>query len=92
MILGAFCHTTRSQLVFIPSKAKVDSAFYVRSVMYPHLVPFWHHCYEQYGWATVIEDGTPGHKGFATCYRNLNQRETTKWPPQSPDLNLIETL
>ena len=92
MIWGAFCGTTRSQLVFIPPKAKVDSALYVRNIMYPHLVPFWHTCCEEYGWVTVVEDGAPGHKGFSTRYRNLNQMETTRWPAQSPDLNLIENL
>ncbi|KAG0130857.1 hypothetical protein HOY82DRAFT_459952, partial [Tuber indicum] len=38
------------------------------------------------------EDGAPGHKGYAIQYRNLNQVETTRWPAQSPDLNLIEAL
>src|SRR5437879_6558930 len=60
--------------------------------MYPQLVPFWHRCCEAYGWVTVVEDGAPGHKGFTKHYRNLNQVETTQWPAQSPDLNLIEAL
>ena len=60
--------------------------------MYPYFVPFGHHCCEEYGWVTVVEDGVPGHKGFSTHYRNLKQMETTKWPAQSSDLNLIENL
>ena len=82
----------RSKLVLIPGKAKVDSAEYVKTIMYPHLVPFWQHCCESYGWVAVIEDGAPGHKGFANRYRTLNGVEAIRWPAQSPDLNLIEAL
>jgi len=92
MIWGAFCSTLKSRLVFIPSKAKVDFTLYVTSIMYPHLVPFWHQCGETYGWVGVVEDGAPGHKKYAIQYRNLNGIETIRWPAQSPDLNLIEAL
>jgi len=92
MVWGGFCGTMRSKLVLIPSKAKVDSSLYVTHIMHPNLVPFWHRCCEEYGWVTVVEDEAPGHKGFSTRYRDLNQMETTCWPAQSPDLNLIENL
>ncbi|KAG0635220.1 hypothetical protein HOY80DRAFT_1140058 [Tuber brumale] len=92
MVWGAFCRTTRSKLVFIPSKVKVDSTFYVNNIMHPHLVPLWYQCCEKYDWVTVIEDGAPGHKDYSIQYRNLNVLEATKWPAQSPDLNLIEAL
>ena len=29
------------------------------------LVPFWQQCCEEYGWVKVVEDGAPGHKGYA---------------------------
>jgi len=92
MIWGGFCGTIKSKLVFIPSKAKVDSSLYVTTIMYPHLVPFWHRCCEAYGWVSVMEDGAPGHKGFATQYRLRNGMESIRWPAQSPDLNPIEAL
>ncbi|KAF8533161.1 hypothetical protein BDD12DRAFT_762670, partial [Trichophaea hybrida] len=38
------------------------------------------------------EDGAPGHKKYATIYRNLNEMDVIMWPAQSPDLNLIEAL
>ena len=81
MVWGAFCGTLKSQLVFVPTKAKVDSSFYVTKIMYPSLVlPFWHPSCEQYSWTTVVEDGALGHKGFSICYRDLNGMETTRWP------------
>lgn len=92
MVWGAFCGTLKSDLVFIPGKAKVDSVLYVETVMEPQLVPFWHKACEEYGWVGIVEDGAPGHKGAARRYRELNEMESIKWPAQSPDLNLIEAL
>jgi len=46
-----------SKLVFVSTKAKVDSSFYVTKIMYPSLVPFWYHSGESYGWTNVVEDG-----------------------------------
>lgn len=62
MVWGAFCSTTKFDLVFIPSKAKVDAVTYVETVIEPCLVSFWHKCWEEYGWAKVIKDGVLGHK------------------------------
>jgi len=92
MVWGAFCGTVKSDLVIIPGKATLDSALYVQNVMEPHLIPFWHQCCEVYGWVAVMEDGAPGHKGFAKNYRQLNEMEHLPWPTQSPDLNLRGTL
>lgn len=78
MVWGAFCGTLKSNLVFVPTKAEIDSSFYVTEIMYPSLVPFWHHSCEQYGWTTVVEDGASGHKGFSNRYRDLNGMETTR--------------
>lgn len=87
MIWGAFCGTTKCELVDIPGKAKVDSLTYVRTVLEPALVPFWQRCCEEYGWAVVQEDNAPGHKKHAIEYRQLNGMEALDWPAQSPDLN-----
>jgi hypothetical protein len=65
---------------------------YVETIMEPHLVPFWHKCCEEYGWARVIEEGAQGHKKHAISYRKLNEMDVIGWPAQSPDLNLIEAL
>jgi len=82
MVWGAFCGELISHLYFVPAKAKVDSK---------QLIPFWHKACEQcYGWAIVMEDGAPGHKGYATASREINGLDSLPWPPQSPDLNLIE--
>ncbi|RPA99617.1 hypothetical protein L873DRAFT_1843518 [Choiromyces venosus 120613-1] len=40
----------------------------------------------------VVEDGAPGHQRFAKYCWAINQVEILPWPPQSPDLNLIEAL
>ena len=92
MIWGGFCGTLKSRLVFIPCKAKVDSALYVSTIMYPHLVRSWHQCCETYGWVAVVEDGAPGHQGHSKQYRALSRMESIWWPAQSPDLNQIENL
>ena len=92
MAWGGFCGAIKSDLVFIPGKAKMDSAVYVETIMEPYLVPFWQKCCEEYGWARVIEDGAPGHKKHARIYRELKEVDTIQWPAQSPDQNLIEAL
>jgi hypothetical protein len=92
MTWGAFCGTMKSPLAFIPGKAKLDSAMYVKRIMEPYLVPFWHRCCEEYGWTKAVEDGAPGHKGYSIQYRELNEVDSVEWPAQSPDLNLIEAL
>ena len=92
MAWGGFCGSIKSELVFVPGKATSDSAAYVTTVMEPHLVPLWHRCCEEYGWAVVVEDGAPGHRGHSKRYRELNGMDVLPWPAQSPDLNLIEAL
>ena len=87
-----FCGSIKSDLVFISGKAKLDPVAYVKTAMEPHLAPLWHRCCEEYGWAIVVEDGAPGHKGLAKTYRELNGIDALKWPAQSADLNLIEAL
>ena len=39
-----------------------------------------------------MEDNAPGHKKFAVASRIRNKVDSIEWPPQSPDLNLIEVL
>ncbi|PUU75144.1 hypothetical protein B9Z19DRAFT_996028, partial [Tuber borchii] len=39
-----------------------------------------------------VEDNAPGYKKFAVLSRRRNEVDTIDWPPQSPDLNLIEVL
>ena len=40
----------------------------------------------------MVEDGAPGHKGYAVRYRDLNGLDSLQWLAQSPDLNLIGAL
>jgi hypothetical protein len=92
MAWGAFCGTTLSILYFVPGKAKLDSAAYVKYILDPILIPFWHRMCEEKGWTVVIENGAPGHKKYVKTCRQLNKMEVIEWPPQSPDLNLIEAI
>ena len=78
MAWGGFCGGIKSELVIVPGKAKLDSAAYVTTIMEPHLVPLWHRCCEEYGWAVVVEDGAPGHKGHAKRYRELNGMDVAR--------------
>ena len=73
-------------------KAKLDSAIRVATIMEPHLVPFWQQCCGEYGWVNVVEDGAPGHKGYAVRYCDLNGLNSLQWQAQPPDLNLTEPL
>lgn len=92
MIWGAFCGHLKTDLFFVPSGTKVDSATYATEILDPLLIPFWHKTCEEYGWTKVVEDGAPGHKKYANECRERNQVDSIDWPPQSPDLNLIEAL
>jgi len=82
MIWGAFCGPTKSQIVYVPGRAKIDAATYIRTVLEPAPVPFWHQCREEYGWAIVQEDNAPGHKWYSNRYRALNGMETLELPAQ----------
>jgi hypothetical protein len=93
MIWGAFCGTElKSNIYFVPSGSKIDSSSYTTTILDPLLIPFWHECCEEYGWARVVEDGAPGHKKYSIRCRERNNMDSIDWPPQSPDLNLIEAL
>ena len=48
--------------------------------------------YEEYGWTVIQEDNAPEHKKYAIACQLLNGVEILPWPPQLPDLNLIEAL
>ncbi|RPA88534.1 hypothetical protein L873DRAFT_1631255, partial [Choiromyces venosus 120613-1] len=92
MAWSGFCSTTKSELVFIPRKAKMDSAIYVEAVMEPYLAPLWHQYCKEYGWAQVIEDGALEHQKYVRLYRQKNELDAIQWPAQLPDLNLIEAI
>ena len=92
MVWGAFCGELKSPLYVIPPGTTLDSEKYTSNVLDPLLIPFWHQTCETYGWTRVVEDGAPGHQKYAIRCRRLNDVDTIPWPPQSPDLNLIEAL
>ena len=92
MVWGALCGEVKSPLYVVPPGTTQDSAKYTKNVLDPLLIPFWHRACEQYGWSTVVEDGAPGHQKYAIRCRKLNNVDTLPWPPQSPNLNLIEAL
>jgi len=48
VIWGAFCGTTKSDLTYIPDKAKIGSITYIQTVLEPTLIPFLHKCCEKY--------------------------------------------
>lgn len=92
IVWGAFCGSIQSELVFVPSNVSLNSTRYTNYILEPHLVLFWHLCCETYGWARVVGDNAPGHQGFSNFYRERNGVDGIDWPPQSPDLNLIEMV
>jgi len=92
MVWGAFCGEMKSQLDIVPPGTTMNSKKYRDNVMIPYLVPFWHQTCEEYGWTKVVEDNSPGHQGYAKSYWALNGIDYIPWPPQSPDLNLIEAF
>jgi hypothetical protein len=93
MIWRAFCGPElKSNIYFVPSGSKIDFSFYTTTILNPLLIPFWYECCEEYGWVRVVEDGAPGHKKYSIRCRERNNMDSIDWPPQSPDLNLIEAL
>jgi len=92
MVWGAFCGEIRSELYIVPPGSTGNSKRYRDNIMMPYLVPFWHQACEQYGWTKIVEDNAPGHQALAKSYRTQNGMDNIPWPPQSPDLNLIEAL
>ena len=83
MVWGGFCGSIEFDLVFLPGKAKSDSAAYAATAIEPHLVPL---CCEEYGWAAMVGDGAPGHKDHSNNYRDLNGMDVLF--KQSADLDL----
>ena len=71
-VWGGFCEGIKSELVFTSGRAEQSSAAHATTVMEPHLVPLWRGRCEEYGWAAVVDDGAPGHKGHPKKYRELN--------------------
>jgi hypothetical protein len=82
----------KSGLVFVPGKTTIDSASYVQTVLKSHLIPFWYKYCEKYGWARVVKDNAPSHKGYDNYYREINDIDNIQWPAQLPDLKVIEAL
>lgn len=70
----------------------MDSRLYHDTILDPLLYPFWQQCEEEYGLTYVMEDNAPGHLGVSIPYRIKNRMRTFWWPPQSPDMNPLETV
>ncbi|RPB06289.1 hypothetical protein P167DRAFT_593168, partial [Morchella conica CCBAS932] len=92
MVWGAFCGEEKSELHFVPTNTSVNSSSYTLSILDPILIPFWHGMCEKEGWTAVVEDNTPGHNKYASRCQEKNNLDSIDWPPQSPDLNLIENF
>jgi transposase len=92
MAWGAFCGDVKSDLIFIPGKAKLNSQAYVDMVMEPALIPFYRQLEESGVSPLVAEDNAPGHRGHALDCRDRHNISALQWPAQSPDLNLIEAV
>ncbi|RPA76828.1 hypothetical protein BJ508DRAFT_213303, partial [Ascobolus immersus RN42] len=94
MAWGGFCGQYKTDLFWVPGKVKIDSLEYRDSILLPRLIPFWEEMAVAYGPepVLVVEDGASRHKGHAKRAREAYALPCVQWPPQSPDLNLIEAL
>ncbi len=70
----------------------MDSKLYRNTILDLLLFPFRMECEEEYGYTEIMEDNAPGHWGVSVPYRIFNRLRTFWWPPQSPDMNPLETL
>lgn len=70
----------------------MSSATYTNNIVNLLLIPFWYETCERYGWAQVVKDGAPRHKGVANACQEINCMESLEWSPQLSDLNLMEAL
>ena len=89
MIWGSFIWGKRGPLVILP-KGHLNGRKYV-DILEEHLLDFWMEQSEERGYVIFQEDISPVYTcKFAKQWRESMDIESLEWPPNSPDLNLIE--
>lgn len=80
-------------LVIIP-KGRTMTAVRYKEVLQEYFIPFYKRMRRLYGLDMVIqEDNASWHKAkIVTNWLTGQKVKTIRWPPQSPDLSLIENL
>lgn len=92
-VWSCFCGNEMGPLVIIPKGGRMTAERY-KEVLKDHFIPFYKRMRRKYGPSVVLQqDNAPWHK--AKTVQALLKASRVKvlfWPPQSPDLSLIENL
>ena len=93
MVWAGITASGKAPLVFVPPGVKVNSKFYIQSVLEEAVLPWSKEMFKEKPW-TFMQDGAPSHTAKVTqeWLKNSFPGFLTKeeWPPASPDLNPMD--
>ena len=92
-VWSCYCGNEMGPLVILEEGGRMTASRYLETVK-NYFVPFYKRMCRKYGPGVVMqEDNAPWHTAkIVRCYLRTQGVSLLQWPPQSPDLSLIENL